>query len=420
MALRRTLALLVAAITAPNISAVHAAPTRDDPPAVPPAISWPGLWGPDRNGIATTALPSLPARVRELWRRPVDGGYGELALHGDTGYALELNDGQDQVVALALDTGRERWRYTLGATYRGHDGSHDGPISTPSVADGQVYALSPHGRLVALRRATGAVDWQHDLVSAFGASPPSYGFATAPLIEGDLLLVQTGGEKTRGLLAFDRRDGTLRWNARHGLKGGYSSPVAGTIAGARQVVAASGDDLFAVDARDGRLLWRLDGPGHGDAVANSPVVLPGNRVLFTFWDESRLVEVARAGDTFAAKEVWRSPRLRSSYGPVVHRDGYLYGFSGPFLLCLDASSGDVRWRQRVYDGTLVRVGAHLIVLGQKSGLLRVVDAAPDAYREVLRAEILPAGVTAMTGPSYAAGRVYVRTIDEVAAFALEP
>ena len=74
MALRRTLALLVAAITAPNISAVHAAPTRDDPPAVPPAISWPGLWGPDRNGIATTALPSLPARVRELWRRPVDGG----------------------------------------------------------------------------------------------------------------------------------------------------------------------------------------------------------------------------------------------------------------------------------------------------------------------------------------------------------
>jgi len=420
MTLWRTLLLLLTAVTWLGGRTVEAVPARDDPPAAPTHSAWPGLWGPDRNGTATIGLPATPVRVRELWRRPVDGGYGELAVHGDSGYALELSDGQDLVVAVALDTGRERWRYTLGTTYRGHDGSHDGPISTPSVDEKHVYALSPHGRLVALRRDTGAIEWQHDLVAEFGASAPSYGFATAPLVEGDLLLIQTGGEKTRGLLAFDRRDGTLRWSARHGLKGGYASPVAASLAGTRQIVAASGDDLFAVDARDGRLLWRMDGPGHGDAVANGPIVLPGNRVLFTFWEDSRLVEITRTGDTFSVREVWRTPRLRSAYGPVVHRDGFLYGFGGPFLLCLDASTGEVRWRQRLYDGALVRVGAHLIVLGQKSGLLRIVDATHEGYREHLRAEVLPAGVTAMTGPSYAAGRVYVRTIDEVAAFALEP
>lgn len=73
------------------------------------------------------------------------------------------------------------------------------------------------------------------------------------------------------------------------------------------------------------------------------------------------------------------------------------------------------WRQRLYDGTLIGVGAHLLLLGRPSGLLRVVDASADAYRERFQTAVFPAGPVALTGPSYARGRVYVRNIDEVAA-----
>jgi outer membrane protein assembly factor BamB len=384
-----------------------------------PAADWPGLWGPTRSGALEEGFPAPPSRAREMWRRRVGGGYGEMAIFGEYGYTLELHDGRDFVVAVALDTGREQWRFPLGDTYRGHDGSHDGPISTPTVERDAVYSLSPHGRLVALDRHLGTPRWQVDLVADLGATAPAYGFGTAPLIESGLVVVQAGGEKAGGLMAFDERTGRRVWSALHGFKTGYASPVAATLAGTRQVVAAAGDALYGVHPTDGRLLWRVDGPGSGESVANSPIVLPGNRVLFSFWEDSRLIEVSGASGQFAAKEIWRSPRLRSAYGPVVHRDGSLYGFSGPFLLCLDAGTGEVRWRQRVYDGTLIGVGAHLLVLGRASGLLRVVDASPAGYNERMRATVFPAGATAMTGPSYSRGRVYVRNIDEVAAFALE-
>jgi hypothetical protein len=39
---------------------------------------WPGLWGPARDGVAA-AMPSAPRGVKQMWRRPVSGGYSEVA-----------------------------------------------------------------------------------------------------------------------------------------------------------------------------------------------------------------------------------------------------------------------------------------------------------------------------------------------------
>ena len=37
----------------------------------------------------------------------------------------------DVVAAFDSESGEEIWRYRISETYKGHDGSHDGPISTP-------------------------------------------------------------------------------------------------------------------------------------------------------------------------------------------------------------------------------------------------------------------------------------------------
>ena len=37
----------------------------------------------------------------------------------------------DVLAAFSVDTGDELWRYRIADAYAGHDGSHDGPISTP-------------------------------------------------------------------------------------------------------------------------------------------------------------------------------------------------------------------------------------------------------------------------------------------------
>src|SRR6187397_1951049 len=94
--------------------------------------SWPGLWGPSRNGEAPP-VSGTPQTLSQLWRRPTSGGYSEIAVASGRAVTMELRDGHDFVIALDASTGKELWSAQIGATYRGHDGSDDGPIATPAI-----------------------------------------------------------------------------------------------------------------------------------------------------------------------------------------------------------------------------------------------------------------------------------------------
>jgi hypothetical protein len=147
-------------------------------------------------------------------------------------------------------------------------------------------------------------------------------------------------------------------------------------------------------------------------------VLPGDRVLLTFWEDAMLLKIAAKNGALAATELWRSPRLRGSNGPTIYRDGFLFGFAGPQLVCMQADTGDVRWRERTGEGTLVGMGPHLVMLGQTSGELRVIAAKADAFREVFRTRVFTPDVTSVTGPALADGRLYMRNLKEMVAFTL--
>ena len=77
-----------------------------------------------------------------------------------------------------------------------------------------------------------------------------------------------------------------------------------------------------------------------------------------------------------------------------------------------------RWREKTYSGTLIRVGRHLVVLGDASGVLRVAEAVPTSYKEVARANAFNAGSQSVVAPSYADGRIFVRNLEEMVAFAV--
>jgi outer membrane protein assembly factor BamB len=382
-----------------------------------PSPSWPGLWGPARNGTSAALRAMPPRSVKELWRHPAAGGYSEIAVAGGRAVTMELRDGVDFVVARDALSGREQWSARIGPTYKGHGGSDDGPISTPTLDGNDVFAAGPHGQLVALDVATGRERWRQDLVQAFGATVPGWGFAASPLVEDGLVLVPTGGPASRGLLAFERATGRLAWSAPHTKSTGYSSAIAATIAGTRQIVIAAGDQIFGV-APDGKLLWSIAGPGASKEVANSPVVLPDDRVLLTFWEDAMLIKISRRDGALSAAEVWRSPRLRGFNGPTIYRDGLLFGFAGPQLVCLDSATGDVRWREKTGEGTLVGIGPQMFLLGQTSGELRIIEASPTGYTESFRTRVFTSEVRSVTGPSFVEGRLYARNLKEIVAFEL--
>jgi outer membrane protein assembly factor BamB len=376
-------------------------------------MAWPGLWGPQRNGTTPGRLNTARGEAEVMWRRPVAGGYSEIAVVDGRAFTLELRDGVDYIVGLDARNGRELWSVRIAPTYRGHGGSDDGPISTPAVEGNDLFVVGPHGHLVAVDVSAGRERWRHDLTAAFSATAPTWGFAASPLIDGRLVIVPTGGPNSRGLLAFDRASGKLVWNAAVAKAAAYSSAVVGTIAGVRQVVAVAADRVFGVDPSSGKVLWDAPGTGGTIEVSNSAVILPGDRLLLSNWEESMMVRVSKDQQGWSARELWRSNRLRNTNGPTIHRDGYLYGFAGNILICMNAETQEIAWRERTGAGTLIAVGSQLVLLGQESGEMSIIDISPEKFALRARLRVLPEGIRAVTGPSFDDGRFYIRNLRQI-------
>src|SRR2546421_6240059 len=68
-------------------------------------------------------------------------------------------------------------------------------------------------------------------------------------------------------------------------------------------------------------------------------------------------------------------------GGAVLLDGYLYGTSGPSLLCIEFKSGMVKWSQRSVAPGAVCYADGRLYLHAEGGDVGLVDATPKAYHE---------------------------------------
>jgi outer membrane protein assembly factor BamB len=381
------------------------------------AADWAQLWGPFGDGRAGAgdALPAAPTfKAREIWRKPIGSGFSGVTEASGRAYTATSDGGSDFLVAFDPRTGQEAWRARIGETYRGHDGSKDGPISTPAVGANRVFMVGPRGVLLAVEAATGRVAWTHDLKAEYGAADPAYGFGTSPLAVGDLVIVQAGGAQAHNLVAFKAADGQVAWSAHHATTTGYSTPVLATIAGVEQVVLVASEKLLAVRPADGALLWSHAVPAQGEP-SRPPLVLPDGRLLLPTWNDATMLRVTAEAGAYKVAELWKVPRLKATYSPTVFHDGHLFGFNSSYLMCVDPADGRVKWQQKLYGGSLILVDGHLIVLSSGSGDLHVAAATPAGYREKLKLPVFNAGATSVTVPAFANGRVLMRNVEDMVA-----
>jgi outer membrane protein assembly factor BamB len=114
--------------------------------------------------------------------------------------------------------------------------------------------------------------------------------------------------------------------------------------------------------------------------------------------------------------------VASLWSTPVQKDGFLFGMisfkrfgSGP-LKCVDLKTGAVRWEQPGFGaGQVILAGKYLVALAD-DGQLVVVEAVPEAYKELARFKAV-AGKCWST-PALSNGRVYVRSTKEGACFDL--
>lgn len=387
-----------------------AAPALAETPSTGSWPQWMGLRG-DAAAMATGAVPTgTEINLREVWRRPIGSGYSAVSIAGGRAYTLDTDDVYDNLVAFDAGDGQELWRVQLAEKSQPSS-------STPAVSGGRVFGISPDGKLHAVDATGGRALWFHDLATAFGAQSPSHGVSTSPLLLGDRVLVMAGGKDEHNLIAFDAASGEVAWSVFHATFGSYSSPVAATLGGERQVIVPAARRLYAVRPGDGHLLWTREGLGFPD---RNPVVVPGGRIFLPIEKSLVMLGVSppdSGGDSaWRIDELWRR-EVDESYSPAIYFDGHLFAFDGSDLICLDASSGEERWRQVVSaGGSLILVDGHLVVLGLKDGRLRIVPARMDAYRERASAPVFQE--ESFTSPSFAEGKIFVRNHREIVALEL--
>ncbi|MEM7349406.1 MAG: PQQ-binding-like beta-propeller repeat protein [Acidobacteriota bacterium] len=423
-----TVASLAVAENAPELRSERSTPLPRD------GADWP-LWsGPAGNltslgnGIFDRgdAGDGSSFGLEQVWSRPLGSAYSGI-LVTDGRLVTTFSDGtSDYLVALDASSGAEQWRYRISDTYKGAPNADDGPLATPTVDAGVVYGLGTWGGLFAVSLEDGKERWRLDLVADFGAVMPHFGFTTAPTVLGDLLVVETGGDDGRSISAFERETGALRWSTGDDTVT-YQSPLVLNLGGETSLVAITDRSLLGLAPETGEVLWQhqhTEGDGRGFTAAQ-PVPVGEGGILLIDGREAALFQVDKnAGDKngegkngggYTVVEAWRSRELRSqgNFATPVPYEGYLYGFAGSFLTCVDATTGERVWRSRPPGvGNLVLIDGHLVIL-IRSGEIVVAEATPEGYEEVLRVKALERGY--FTRPSFAAGKIYVRNVTDISA-----
>ena len=199
-------------------------------------------------------LASGDFALEVVWKKSLGSGYSGIAMAEGLAITMFSNGEFDNLVALDAFTGEEIWRYEIATTYRGHSGSDDGPRSTPIVDGGVVYGLGPKGNLFAVSLADGREIWSKKIEEELGARAPFLGFATTPIVEGEVLVVQTGGREGRSISGLSKKTGELLWSVGDDNVG-YQSPAVLMLAGQRQVVSVSNKGMMGILPRTGEVLW---------------------------------------------------------------------------------------------------------------------------------------------------------------------
>jgi outer membrane protein assembly factor BamB len=388
-----------------------------NPASQPSMHDFPQFLGSRRDGTVTGVRLARGASQRPvlLWRQPIGAGWSSFAVSGGRAVTQEQRGETEAVTCYDARSGELIWVHTDATLWDDPLGGL-GPRATPSIADGRVYTLGGTGLLNALDLGTGARIWSVDVIEDNDAEAPTYGVSASPLVLEEAVVVMAGGPVGRSVVAYDLATGRRLW-AGGDDRAAYSSPVVADLAGRRQILGLSAENVFGHDAETGAPLWSHPWPP--TEKVSQVTVLPGERVLLSsgYGVGAKLLQVEASGDGgFDVGPVWESQAMKAKFTNVVYRDGFVYGLDDGILACVDAGTGERRWKGGRYGhGQILLVEDLILVLGEK-GTVVLVEASPEAHNEV-------ASFAAIHGktwnhPALAGRLLFVRNDREAACFEL--
>lgn len=313
-------------------------------------------------------------------------GYPGPIVTADRVFAAETRDRKDEIVhAFDRATGKEIWKASW-------QGSMTVPFfamrngswirATPASDGDSVYVGGIRDVLVSLDAKAGTENWKVDFVKQYGSGLESFGFVCSPLLDGDFLYVQSGA----GTFKFNKKIGKEVWRTlkENGgmMDGAFSSPVIATVAGKRQLLVQTRQNLCGVDLENGTVLWQQMVPNFRGMNILTPTQF-GSDTIFTssHSNKSFLYRIVPAGEKFSVETLWTNKQAGYMASPVII-DGHAYlPLQNRRLTCIDLKTGESKWTTRPYGEywSMVAQGNRILALDNR-GELYLIEANPKEFK----------------------------------------
>jgi len=398
---------------------------------------WPQFRGANRDNMATETgvYRSWPAGgPKVLWKTPVAEGYAGAAIKDGRVYLNDYDTAKKEHVvrAISLADGKDLWRWSYPVEIRP---SHGITRTVPAVGRTLVFSLDPKCRFHALDAKTGKLVWQKNLVQEYKAAIPGWYAGQNPLLDGDLVLLATGGDAL--MVAFDQATGKEAWRAPNPGKDVMShvSLMPAVVGGVKQYLYLTMNKVVGVAAADGQLLWSIPFAAKM-AACPSPVSIGDGRIFITSGYEagSMMIQVQKGASGFTAQKLYDLTSMQFNsevHTPILYQN-HLFAVSsktrGRFT-CLGLD-GKAVWQSPVVSGdpTATRtfdLGAFLFadgmffVLDGKTGMLRLLEANTKQYKELASAQVL-SGEDVWGPMALSNGKLVIRDMSQMVCLQVGP
>lgn len=417
------------------------------------AEDWPQFFGPtlDRTSRETGLLKSFSTNGPPLvWEKEVGTGYSAPSVRGERLVLHHRLKGEEIVECYSTKNAQTLWRHSTPSTYVDPYGYNNGPRATPLLTDSRCYTFGTQGRLLCLNLTNGTVIWERETAKDWKVPEAFFGVGSSPILEGDTLIVMVGGQPNSGVVGFDAATGRTKWESvgeknwqgqpMVGWPGerkvewqdwekqaSYSTPVAATVHGVRQIFCLMRQGLVSLNPTNGAVnfsFW-FRSRANDSVNAMNPVVLGDSVLISGAYYKVGSVLLKVKPDNQGVDEVWRGLGLELHWDTPVLREGYLYAFSGrnepdAVFRCVEFKTGKVMWERderwaghtspapTFGRGSAIFADNQLIALGE-AGFLGLFDVNHEKIVERSRAQIPRLKHPCWASPILADKRLYLRS-----------
>jgi outer membrane protein assembly factor BamB len=372
------------------------------------ADDWPGILGPKRRGVSKETGWNTDWNSKEppvLWKAEVGMGASSCAVAAGRLYTMGAGSGNDTESVICLDaaTGKEVWKktYECEADTSSWTG---GPAATPVIDGDRVYTLSFRGQLICWNSSDGQKRWELHLESAFKGIMPRWGWAGSPLVMGNMVVVEPGGNGS-SRAAVDKLTGKIFWQSGTD-PAAFASPVIFSGPAMRGVALFNASGLVGINPRNGTELFRHAWNTNFDVNAAIPVHHNGRFFIGSGYKSGVAMFDIKAG------LIWKNEKIMLQFQSPVFYNDHLYLVAGETgkpatLQCLEWTTGKPAWSRVVgrERGHVIIVDGKLIVATQQGEVI-LAEATPVESKELGRLQAVPASVYA--APAFSERRLFVR------------